>query len=329
MEMRKSITLLAACVALAGSDAVGGAAQEPLTVEATWSGRFEEGAGDVQLEVTRLDREGWNQTLVLDAELATRLLDDTAADDGFVSFELTREAGVVRLDGSIRRGRGMGELVFEERASFRDDMRALGFVLDDDEVFASAMLDVGPRHARELERMGFDDVDVDDLFTTVIFDIDVDYVAEMERAGFEDLDLDDLTSFRVFDVDAAFAAEARALGIGDLDDDDLVAMKVHDITPDFIREIEAMGFGDLDFDDLVAMSVHGVTGEYVRTLRAFGYDLSDVDEAVSFRIHGITPDFLRELRDAGFEGLDADEVLSIKIHGFDEILRKRRRIGVS
>jgi hypothetical protein len=42
----------------------------------------------------------------------------------------------------------------------------------------------------------------------------------------------------------------------------------------------------------------------------------------------VTADWLRELRDAGFEDLEADEVLRMRIHGFDDILRKRRRVGV-
>jgi len=325
------------------------AAQQPdgSTEIGTWSGRFVDG-GDptVRITVSRWDADNeWNSSVRLDEDVVRDILRQADANDGFVSFELVREGGSLSFEGQMRRSRGTGNFTFVENPTFRDTMRDLGYGrLDSDEVFASAILDVGPAHARDIADLGFRDLDFDELLSSAIFNVDAEYVAEMERAGYRNMDLDELISFRVFDIDADFAAEARtmgfdaidqdeesmeqalAMGFGDLDFDDLIAIQIHGITPNFVDEANAMGFGSLDMDGIMAMKIHGMSAEYLQSMNALGLELIDFDEALAFRIHGITPQFVREMQEEGFEDLDADDHLRIRIHGLDDILKKRRRV---
>jgi hypothetical protein len=320
----------------------------------SWTARVADD-GTLRLELSRWDREGsWRSSVSLDPDEARDILASVRRSDGVADFRIDREAGTLSFQGRLRDGRGMGEFRFAQRPEFRQSMRDLGYVgLDDDQVFAAALLDVGPRHARSMTALGFSDLDFDELVSSRIFDVDADYLAEMDAVGFGDLDFDQLVSFRVFGIDGetVLATSESRLGPLDADDivamkvhgitagavddalglfddasfDDVVAMRIHGITPEFVRAADDLGFGSLDLDDVMAMKIHGLTNAYLASMSDVGVDLDDFDEAIAFRVHGIDADFVRDLREEGFSGLDNDALLRIRIHGLDEILRKRRR----
>ena len=350
---RRVMAVVMVAAALGGTGDVA-ARQTGDDTTGSWTARVAED-GALRLEVSRWDEEGsWRSGVSLTPDATVGILAAAGRNDGVVEFDLAREAGTLSFQGRLRGDRGTGEFRFVEDREFRETMRDLGYGrLDEDQVFAAALLDVGPRHARSMEALGLRGLDFDELVSSRIFQVDADFLADMEAVGFGDLDFDQLISFRVFEIDGESVRAARASGVGPLDADDVVAMKVHgitakavdealgmfpgadfddvvamrihDITPEFVREAENMGFGPRELDDVMAMKIHGLTRAYVASMSDVGVDLYDFDDAIAFRVHGIDADFVQELRDEGLSDLDQDELLRIRIHGLDEILRKRRR----
>jgi hypothetical protein len=297
------------------------------TLSGTWNGRFradaEQRPGRISLA---RDVNGRNRSQNdLPEGVVRAVLDQAGANDGVVTYELRGEAGTLRLEGRIRGTRGMGAFTFMEDPGFRDSMADLGYRgLDEDDVYAAAVHDVGRARVQELRGLGLGTMDWGDLMSAAIFDVDAAFVQEMRSLGVDIDEMDDAVAFRIHGVTPAFVREARSSGIGTLDGDDLVAMRIHGVTPEFMEAADAMGFDGLDFDDLVAMRIHGVSATWVDGMAREGFRFDDVEDALAFRIHGITPEFLQELREAGFDELDVDDVLRIKIHGLDRIIRRRR-----
>jgi hypothetical protein len=354
--MRNSRTgaLLASALLLLGPGFLAG---QEADAEGTWTARLtDDEPPRLQLRISRWgDDDRWESGLGLEGAELRVVTRQLTGGDGDVTFAVTREAGTVTFEGTMRGSRGQGDFRFVEDPAFRSTMRELGYGrLDDDEVFAAALLDVGPAQARRMADLGFD-LDLDELFSSAIFDVDRDFVEDMDRAGYSDLPFDDLVSLRVHDITPETIADAQSLGFGQLDLDDVMAMEIHGVTPEYVESIEAagvplrdfddavafrihditpetfadardLGFGPLDADDVMTMKIHGVTAEYIATMEEAGVSFSDFDDTVAFRIHGIDADFIRELESYGLEGLDNDDLLRIKIHGFDEILKKQRRV---
>ena len=78
-----------------------------------------------------------------------------AGDGGPVRFRVPRDAGTLRCDGIVRRGRGTGECTFVANAAFADALAARGIGRPTpDEQFSMALNDIGiayvddPRPAR-------------------------------------------------------------------------------------------------------------------------------------------------------------------------------------
>ena len=330
MKLKMILAMATFGMLVAASDSAAARQIDEARIDGSWTASFNaEENVDLRIRISRWsDDSRWDTRISLDRETAARIMEQATRSGGVVNVELVREAGTIVLEGRIDRNRGRGEFSFDEDPSFRSDMRDLGYGrLDDDEVFSAAVLDVGPRRAREAEmgRAGFDGLDFDELVSFRVFEIDGTFVEEAARLGLSHLDADDLVAMKVHNLTSEAIEDATALNLGDLDFDDLIAMQIHDITPEFVEEANSAGFGALDLDDILAMKIHGLSARFVESMSEVGITLTDLDDALAFRIHDITPEFVREMRDEGFEDLDEEDLLQIRIHGLDDILKKRRR----
>ena len=312
-----------------------------------WS-RNEEGWVSLQLE--RGDARRWGTSVRLaDLEGLGQAPQDFAGD---ARFTLKRDAGTIEFEGLFADGRGRGTYRFTPSQAYIDDMRQMGFSLNDEEIFSVMALDVSRPFVRSIQGEGYRSASLQDLVRMRIHGVDAEYirayrtsgydglkvadlvktrihgatprfVQDVKSAGLEQLSIEQLIKMRIHGVTPAFIREIREAGYKDLTIEQLVRLRIHGVTPAFIKEIRGLGYTDLSLDDYVKMRIHGVTPSFIRELRELGYGSLPATRLVQFRIHGVTPEFVREARAAGFKDLDAEELVDLSIHG-RRWLEKRR-----
>jgi len=207
-----------------------------------------------------------------------------------VTFELRREAGTVRFDGTFRNGRGAGDFTFVPDYSFARKLRDVGVDFDADR---------GDEDMR--------------LFTLATNDMTIDFIKSMQAIGYRE-SLEQYIAFRIFRVDPAYVKAMGDVGFKRLSAEKLVETKIHGATPDYIREMRAHG-EDLSLDGYVQSRIFQVTPEFADEMRKLGYASLDHDQLVAFRIHNVTPEFVSELRKLGYSKVSADNLLAMRIHG--------------
>jgi hypothetical protein len=203
-----------------------------------------------------------------------------------VSFELARDAGVLRFTGRFQSGEGAGRFTFVPSADFLVGMSALGYpAIDTEKAYSLATLDVSRRFIQELRRLG--------------------------RSG---LALDQLVALRVQGVDPAFIAALQALGYDYLSADRIVTFKIHGVSPEFITQMRALGYSRLGPEDLVSLRIHGIGAEFVRELQALGYRGASPTDLVNLRVHGVTPDFVRRVNGSARTAVPVTRLLDLRVH---------------
>lgn len=233
-----------------------------------------------------------------------------------VDFQLNREAGNTRFEGTFRNGKGAGQFTFTPNRKYFDTIRSLG--VDPD-------LRKHRRHKRE---DGDADGEEQTLFTLAIHDVSSAFIRSMQSEGFKTT-LEKYLELRIFNVTPEYIREMRSLGFKDIDEDELVASRIHKVTPEYIRETRAAGW-KLDLDELQSTRIHGATPAFMEEMRKLGYGNLDIDDLISFRIHRVTPEFITELRALGYNEIPADDLVSMRIHRVTpEYIRELKAVGYS
>lgn len=253
-----------------------------------------------------------------------------------VQFEMRREAGTVRFEGTFRNGKGAGQFTFAADRSYIDKVRALGveFSLDkprrrakehteEDDLYALAIHDVSTAFIKSMIAEGYR-VSLEKYLSMRIFDITPEYIREMRSLGFRNIDSEELVATKIHKVTPQFVRDMRAAG-WDLSLDELQASAIHGATPQFAEEMRKLGYGNLSHDDLVAFRIHKVTAEFIEELRKLGYDKVDADDLIAMRIHRVTPEFIRELAAAGYTNVPPEKLVEMRIHKVDAQYLKKMR----
>ena len=215
-----------------------------------------------------------------------------------VTFEMRREAGTLRFDGTFRNGRGAGDFTFVP-----------------DYTFARRLHDVGVNFDAE---RGDEDMR---LFALATNDVTIDFIKSMQAIGYRE-SLEQYIAFRIFRVDPEYVKAMNAAGFKNLSAGKLVETKIHNVTPEYIREMRAHG-EDLSLDGYVQSRIFRVTPEFAEEMKHLGYSGLDHDQLVAFRIHNVTPEFVGELKKLGYTRVTADDLLAMRIHGVTpEFIRK-------
>lgn len=183
------------------------------TVEGAWTTRARESdSGRQRIQISmELDDDtgnwGWSVDPADLQGLSFAQFDGDVAD---ARFELVREAGTMSFEGTIRDGRGIGTFTFTPDAAWVRDMAALGFDMSERRVFQSAVHDIRVQYVRDLQALGYDDLDQRDLFSFAIHGVTVEFIRGM-----------------------------NALGYADLPARELVSMRIHGVTPEWVRQVQA------------------------------------------------------------------------------------------
>ncbi|MCA1622203.1 MAG: hypothetical protein LC768_04545 [Acidobacteria bacterium] len=210
-----------------------------------------------------------------------------------VSFRLVREAGNIECEGSFQNGKGAGTFRFTPNPQFVSAMKSRGFDFEkstssdkhnsEDQLFATATLNLTTAFTDDLLSANFGKLDTDDLFKAVIFKITPQFMAEMKASGFANLGMEDLVKARIFKVDADFVRKVAAMGFDKEPFESLVKMRIFKITPEFLSEIQAEGLRNLDIEDYVKMKIFKIDGAFVRKAKAENPNVT-IEEMVQMRI---------------------------------------------
>jgi hypothetical protein len=208
---------------------------------------------------------------------------ETLGSNTKVNFRLKREAGIIACEGSFTDGKGSGTFRFTPNQSFVSSMETLGFKLDQDKLFSAAALDVTTSFARDIQSLGFKNLDIEDVFKAKIFNVTPAYAAEMNSIGFPNLDMEDLVKARIFKIDADYARRVRDMGFSDLSMENMVKLSIFKVTPEFISELRGEGLVNLSIEDVVKLRIFKVDAEFIKKARSENVAI-DVESLVSRRI---------------------------------------------
>jgi hypothetical protein len=288
--------LVAACILLLSASISSAAA-----VEGTWTARILK-ESVVELSISY----GKNNHTSFHANDGKRLqLSDlpglspaaaTSPSQTPVAFELQREAGRVRFEGTFRDGKGSGHFEFFPDAGYASRLEAAGAriggsAIEPHEQLLMLMLDITSSRIREMGELGYPGMSLKQVVSSGIFRVTPQMVREFRDAGYRDLSLETLTKLRI-----------------------------HRVTVSYLRELETLGLGEISLDRAAELSIHRVTPEYVRELRELGYANLSARQLIEMRIHRVTPKLIRELAAAGYRDLSVAQLVRIRIHGVEDVL---------
>jgi len=202
------------------------------------------------------------------------------------TFEVVRDAGTFRCEGTIKHGKGSGEFVFVPDPSYATELAKRGIGRPNaGQQFDLALHDVGFELIDELARQGYVRPSVAHLVEIGRHGVDLEYVRGMDRAGFR----------------LASTAE-------------LVRMRDHGVDQDFIQELENAGYRKLSLDEVLRARDHGVDGNYISGMARLGYHLP-LDDLVRARDHGVDPEYLQHLSRRGVTNLTLEQAIAMRDHG--------------
>ncbi len=235
---------------------------------------------------------------------------------GPASFELVREAGVLRFEGSFSGGKGSGQFRFEPSREYEGKLAKLGYPAPEPEhLFLLALHDVTSQELAELDSLGYSRLPYDELMSMAIHGVEPALIRGLQAAGYQHPAVDDLVSLRIHGVTLDFVRELAGLGYARPPLDELVSLRIHGVEPSFLHELKALGYPKPALDDVVSLRIHGATTEFLREMGKLGYGGVPLEDLISFRIHGVTPAYIRELEATGLGKLTADDLVSYRIHG--------------
>jgi hypothetical protein len=238
-----------------------------------------------------------------------------------VTFELRREAGTVKFDGTFRSGRGAGDFTFVPDFTYARKLREMGVAFDAERggeaerLFQLATMDVSTDFIRSMRDIGYKE-SLDQYIAFRIFKVDPAYVREMSGLGFRGLSAERLVETKVHGATPEYIRDMRAHG-EDLSLEDYIQSRIFQVTPEFANEMKKLGYPNLDHDQMVAFRVHGVTPEFVGELKQLGYKNVTADDLVAMRVHGVTPDFIRKADNAAGRKVPVDRLIEMRIFGRD------------
>lgn len=233
-----------------------------------------------------------------------------------VRFTIARDAGRFDCEGFLDNGEGAGVFHFTPDAKYPQEMKSLGFDLDDEKQYTMAVMDVSLAFARQMKEEKLDDLDAKRLVEFRIFKVNAEFIEALRSAGLKISDSQQLVAFRIHGVTPEMVRYLHQAGYNP-DGEQLVAMRIHGATPEFIEQLKKDGYSHLDIEDLISFRIHGVSPQFVEKIQHLGYSHPEPDQLVTMRIHNVTPEFIAGLQSRGMQNLSIDQLVDMRIHGID------------
>ena len=247
-------------------------------------------------------------------EIDRFLPEPLSSASGPIHFNISREAGTLQIEGTLKSGAGSGTFTFVGSQTFIAGLTARGFARPTaGQLLALAQHDIGFAFIDELATQKYVQPDVSDLVRAANHGVDLEFVRGMGQAGYRVGTLDALIRFRDHGVDPEFIRELRAQGLSDLSPDDLVRARDHGVDAEYVGGLKSHGYASLPFQTLIRARDHGVDPEYLRGMRQLGFT-PELEDVIRARDHGVDPEFVGEMRRLGYT-MTLPDLIRARDHG--------------
>ena len=231
-----------------------------------------------------------------------------------VTFNLRREPGTFAFEGRGTMDRASGSYLFTANPQFVRQMETLGYrELEPSALFVLALDDLTVAKVKQLEQMVSNKLDTGELVRLINHGAGHKYIQAMTDLGFKNLTSDEYRRARDHGVSESFVREMADLGMK-LSLEELIRTRDHGVTPEYVRAMRDAGF-KVSHDELVRARDHGVSADFLGRMRGLGYDRLSLDEYIRMRDHGVTPDFVESMKEVGYTQLTAGELVRLRDHG--------------
>ncbi|MFK8103947.1 MAG: M56 family metallopeptidase [Saprospiraceae bacterium] len=280
------------------------------------------------------------------------------------TFNLTRGAGTLVLQGGFAKMNAMGEgtFSFKINADFVNYLQKEGLGKPNDQQGLSLFFgnidqkfvqrlkqDRYTFNLKELVRMSHHGIDyaqiegsnrifdmlkkernLKDLVKLAIHNVTEKYAIQIGKLAPTELSFKKLVAAKIHNVTPEYASALASYGFPNLSLKELTSMAIHNVSIDDIEIYKAMGYGNLTSKEVTSFAIHGVNGADVKAYKALGYGELTAKELTSFAIHNVSPSYIEKMKNSGFGQLEASDLISGKIHGVTGDYRKElEALGVT
>ena len=199
-------------------------------------------------------------------------------------FTVTREAGILSLNGVFDGDEGFGHYTFKENTEFQN----------------------------YLDKAGITGVTEKRMFGVFFANVTKAYVEEIAQAGYPHMTINNLIGMSSMEVKAPFIQSWKQLGYSDLEPHDLIALKSMNIDGTYLKELQSAGFKDIPLHDLVGAKSMGIDAAYIQTWKQAGFTDFPIREIISAKSVGIDPSYVQSWKQAGFADISIRDLISAK-----------------
>jgi len=231
----------------------------------------------LRLEMTYRKRS-WGRWTSIDDYPTSQLAGFNPGRDA--RFELRREAGTFRFQGSFQGRQGRGTCAFAPNPAFE---KALGRPLP-----------------------------IDRSMELAVHDVSLDFFREMAALGLNAPEPREEGSFfhQVHGLVRDLMRPERRDPIRKI-----IELRTYGVTPQYVRGMRDAGYPNLQIWQLVELHTHGVEPDYVKGLNDAGYRHLPPFQLVELHTQGIDGDFIRKARAESHASLTVDDLMSLKARG--------------
>jgi bla regulator protein blaR1 len=275
----------------------------PPSQQGTWSAELK--GNRIRLEVT-LRKEGWGSWTSVDEYPRSWFYGVPGLDH---HFELRRDAGTLRFQGSFAGQRGRGTFTFAANPMFA---AAMGYDTSSLRLLELALADVSLDFVREMKQLGFAERPSPGAWAHHgVFQF-VHHLLGIEPP---DSFADRLEQFRRIGINPEYARGMKEVGLLHVQPWQLVELRNHGIEPAYVKGLRDSGYRRLFPERIIELHEHGITPEWLRGIVEAG--LADVapDQLISMRDHDIDGDFIHKARAAGYQSTRPEELISLRERG--------------
>lgn len=230
---------------------------------------------------------------------------------GDATWSLARDAGTVRFEGRLDRGRGSGRFTFEPDASFAADLKRAGYGDASDEdlmrLFAAGL---GRTWVQEMASLGLDDPSIEDLLRLLDNDVKPEYIRGLASAGYRGLAVDEVIRLRINDVTPGYLKELGSPPGAHWSVDQAVRFRLNGVEAPYVKVLAPV----IDGEGIVRLQQNGVSADDVLGFRALGYESATVDDFVRLRNNDVSPAFARRARDL-HGAVTVEELIQLRVNG--------------
>jgi hypothetical protein len=231
-----------------------------------------------------------------------------------ITFSLRREPGTFTFEGRGSMERASGWYGFTPNDGFRRELEKVGYRdIEPRDLFVFALDDLTVAKVQQLQQLVSNKLDTDELVRLINHGAGFKYIQSMTDLGFKNLGSEEYRRARDHGVSEQFVREMVDFGFK-LSLGELIRARDHGVTAEYVRAMRDAGY-KLQLEELVRARDHGVSADFMRRMRDFGYDGLSLDEYVRLRDHGVTPDYVQSLRELGYTKLSHGELVRLRDHG--------------